>query len=372
MRYLIELKSFFERDKYRTGLFVLLVFLIIFSIYALHPHIAGDSFLYVDSIKVLETGTQPVGFIPMMIVSTYLGLKLIMFLNFFTGHIEISWLLLDSVLYFAMGMFFYSLLKRILKDARVAFLGTLFLVTNYAAVSFGLGFLMDMGGWVFYVASLYFSYLYLNSEGGKEDKWLYISSALVGIGGLYKEYAFVAYVVVFGLIIFKNWRNWPKIFKKVFITLGLALGPFLLLNVYGFISFHYTYLNWLLYNHKAYAYQNKIVEFIKSFGSIYNFGWFLFVGGFVILLQRTKKIFQTKDIDKNILFIWLTVLSCLSVLLWPVVTRVLFITMPATVLISCLFIKRINKYLVLSIFVAYVISSYLMDAYILNFVNLPF
>lgn len=361
-----------EKDKYKIGLFILLIFLAIFSVYALRPQIAGDSLLYTSSIEVLRTGVQPPGFVPMMIVSTYFGLRLIMFLDFFIENIAISWLVLDGVLYIAMGLFFYSLLKKIVGSAKTAFWGTLFLATNYAAVSFGLGYLMDMGGWAFYVASLYFSYRYLESENGG-NKWLFISSALVGVGGLYKEYAFVAYVIIFGLIVFKDWKNLLEILKKTIITGCLAFGPFFLLNVYGFFAFHYTYLDWFFFNQGAYDYQNRFVEFIKSFGSIYNFGWFLFIGGFYLLLKRSREMFRERNINKDTLFLWLVILSCFSVLLWPVVTRILFITMPAAVMVSSLLIRKMENriYIIAPLLLLYVISSYLMDAYVLDFVNLP-
>ena len=89
-----------------------------------------------------------------------------------------------------------------------------------------------------------------------------------------------------------------------------------------------------------------------------------------ILLKRTKEILK----DEKLLFIWLVISSSLVVFVWPVVTRVLFITIPAVTLVSTLFIKRINKYgyLVAGLLVFYALSSYFMDAYILDFVNLPF
>jgi hypothetical protein len=362
-----HIRSFFGEDEYRSSLLLILLFLCAFSIYALHPKIAGDSLLYTGSIQVLQTGIQPAGFMPMMIVSTYLGLRGIMFLDFFTKSIAVSWLLLDSILYVAAGMFFYALVKRIFKDAQVAFFATLFLMTNYAAVTFGLGFLMDMGGWAFYIASLYFSYRYLENEDMSE-KWLYISSLMVGIGGLYKEYAFVAYGIVFWIIVWRNWKNWKGIIKKIVLTGLIAFIPILLVNVYVYTHFnHYTYLNWFLYQ-KVYAYQNKVVEFIKSFGSIYNVGWFLFLGGLYMLLKQTKNIFK----DKNIFFMWLVILSAFCVVLWPVVTRVLFIAMPAAVLVSCLLIEKIKNrvYVITPILVVYVWVSFLMDAYILPTVNI--
>ncbi|MBN2094137.1 MAG: glycosyltransferase family 39 protein [Candidatus Zambryskibacteria bacterium] len=351
----------------------LLILLAVFSICLLQPQIAGDSFHYTDSIEVLKTGIVPEEFMPMMIVSTYLGLQSIMFFDLFTNSFKVSWLLLNGIFYVFMGLSAYLLIKEMFGDKLTAFLGALFLVVNYAVVVFGLAYMMDMGGWFFYMVSLYFSYKYFKNDN-ESDKWLYLSSVLVGLGGLYKEYAFVAYVVIFGIIIFRDWTDWLKILKKVIITGCISFGPFLLLNIYGFLKFDYTYLDWFL-EQKKYSFQNKTLEFIKSFGSIFNFGWLLFFPGFYLLLNRTKNMIKSKIINRDLIFIWLVIFSCISVLLWPVVTRVLFITMPAAILVSSLFIKKLSRNLrlciTLPILALYMISSYFMDSFILDFVNLP-
>jgi hypothetical protein len=353
---------------HKTVLFYILIFLAFFTPYVLGPLVEGDSLLYVNSIEVLRTGIAPAGFIPMMIISTPLGLAFIMLLNVSTSDLAVSWLILNATLYIGMGLFFYTLLRRFFQSEEVAFLGALFLATNYAALSFGLAFMMDVGGWFAYIAALYFAYRYL--EAG-ETRFLLFASASIGLGGLYKEYAFVAYVVLLGAILFRDRGQVFKKFTQVLTTGLIASTPFLLSNVYSFFVFdHYTYYDWFLHNQHSYTYQNRWIEFVKSFGSIYNFAWPLFIGGFYLLLKRSKNLFE----DKQALFIWLCLLSCLSVLLWPVVTRVLFITMPAVVLVSCLLVEKMKRRLaiILPVLILYILSSYFMDAYILDMVNLPF
>lgn len=358
----------FSEDKYKVLTFFLMLFLVCFSIYALKPEIEGDSLFYTESIQVLKTGISGEEFMPMMILTTYLGLRLIMFFDYFFQNIAVSWLVLDGLLYVTAGIFFYSLVNRIFNSSKVAFISTLFLMANYAAIVFGLGYLMDMGGWAAYIASLYFSWRYLEGYS-KEDKWIYISSAVIGIGGLYKEYAFVAYVIVFGSILWSHWGMWKEVFKKVFITGVLSFTPFALMNVYTFFYYNgYTYWDWFNYQ-KVYEYQNRPVEFIKSFGSIYTFGWFLFLPGLYIILKRIKETLR----DRTLVFIWLTIASSFSVILWPVVTRVLFITMPAIVLVTTLYInkKKESLLIVYLILLIYIVTCYLMDAFVLDFVNLP-
>jgi hypothetical protein len=171
------------------------------------------------------------------------------------------------------------------------------------------------------------------------------------------------------LILFAEWGNWRGVIKKICITGFLAFTPMLLINIYSFYVYHGTYLDWF-FNQPKYVYTSRVVEYVKSFGSLYNFGWFIFLGGVYLFFKRLKDIFT----DEKILFISLVCLSSLLVFVWPIVTRVLFITMPGAVLISSLFLKKIDKwwYAVVPLLVAYICSSYLMDSFILNFVNLPF
>lgn len=361
-----KIYSLFGKDQFKISLFFLLIFFSIFSIYIIHPVIESDSVSYVDAMSVLKTGVVPTGFSPYRIVTTYLGLRGIMLVDLFFGNLNISWLLFNSLLYIAMGMFFYSLLVKLIENRRTAFLGTLFLVTNYAGMIFSFHYLMDVGGWAFYIASIYFSFKYLES---RKYTWLLIASVLVGLGGLFKEYAYLAYVVVFGLIIFTYWKNWKEILKRIIVTGFLSFTPMLLINIYSHYVYHGTYLDWF-FNQPVYAYKSRLGEYVKAFGSLYNFGWFIFVGGVYLFLKRLKNILS----DEKILFIALVCASSLLVFVWPIVTRVLFITIPGVVLISSLFLKKIDKwwYAVVPLLVLYVISSYFMDSFILNFVNLPF
>ncbi len=355
------------RDKFKSWLLILLIFLSIFSILILNPQIKGDSVSYVQTIDVLRSGVTPEGFIPNRIITTYFGLQMIRFVDVIFNNIKISWILVSSLLYIIMGMFFYSFLKRLFFDSRVSFIGTLLLVTNYATVTSGLSYLMDIGGWTFYIISLYCSLLYLQT---KKINWLWLSATMLGLGGLFKESALLGYVVILGLIIFINWKEWSKIIRYTFFTGLITFGPFIIINIYSFFTYNYTYFSWLSAQ-SVYVYPSRIVEYVKSFGSLYNFGWFLFIPGLYLLLKEYKKIFK----DEIILFIYLTALSVLPVFIWTAITqRILFISVPALVIITSLFLKKINKwwYFLIPILVLYILSSFFMDSYILNIVNLSF
>lgn len=358
--------SFFKKDTYRSILFFLLIYLAIFSVHALRPEVGieSDSPSYIQSIQVLKTSVVPADFLANRIVTTYLGLRSVMVIDFLVHDIELSWLIMNSIFYIICGMFFYALLTRIVENSKVAFWGALLFVLNYGMVAFGLSYMMDIGGWTFYIISLYYSYSYLESGN---TKWLWTASLLTGVGGLFKEYSFLAYVVIFGSILFLAGREWRKSIQPVFISGLITFVPVVLLNVYAYLTFDYTYFSWF-FNQPEYVYSSRILEYIKAFGSLYNFGWFLFLAGGYILLKRTKEVF----IDKKIFFIWLVLLSSTAVFVWPIVTRVLFITLPGVVMVSSLVLKKIEKkwYFLVPLLILYIISSYLMNPYILNFVNI--
>ena len=47
------------------------------------------------------------------------------------------------------------------------------------------------------------------------------------------------------------------------------------MNIYSLFVYDYTYFNWLAFQGK-YVYQSRLLEYIKSFGSLFNFGWLFF------------------------------------------------------------------------------------------------
>lgn len=356
-----------ERRKVFKVLFFLGV-LILLNLFILPPKISSDSNTYLKSMRVLETGIVPPDFIPNRIMTTFVDMKILFFLRAFTGNIFVAWMIFNIILFIFGAMVFYFLLKSFFKDSITAFLGTALLVTNYAMLSFGLSYLMDMGGWAFYIACLYASFKYLES---KKDRYLLWAAAMVALGGLLKEYAFLGYIVILGSIFWINWGVWKKILKNIFVTGIIAFLPTLLIYSKVYFQYSYSYLNWFgsNSNHFGVLYHSRAVEFIKALGSLYNIGWLLFLGGLYYVL-RNKDRFLNKE---KLIFLGLVFLSALPIFEWPAITqRILFITMPFVILISSIFIaKHKNKYIYFSIFIlAYLLLTYTMDSYVLPLVNI--
>jgi len=367
--------NIFRRDV-RVSFFVLLAFTLVgiasFSIYALKPvpadrygHEGGDGSYWL-SMDLVETGQHSPDFLANRFVTGSAFIFSVVTIEKVVGNREVAWLLLNSLFYIGLCLCFYALATRVLQDKRVAFLSTLLLALNYATVVFGLSYGADASGWFFYVVALYCSFRYITS---KQQAWLWAAAALIGVGGLFKEYALCAYVVVAGSICIVERGKWLRLAGLVAATGMIAIAPFLLANLGTWLLFHYSYLNWWAYNQTRQSIypDSRLDEYIKVLGSLYNVAWIFGLGGLIIFWRRRKEVRHNTTLQ----FIILVILSSMPVLVWPPFQRVFFITAPAFAIVAGLFFKRVTRYwLLLPIFVAYALFAYLLDAYIFKMVNI--
>ncbi len=340
----------------------------LFSLYIFHPvpsNVYGDfgDGSYWQAMDAIEFGHHESYFLPNRITSG-IGLVLTVIAG---GHVfgsrEFTWMLMSILSYIGIGLFFYALARRLLKNERAALLSTLIVVFNYGALVWGLNYTADGMGWFFFVAALYFSFRFL--EDGRE-KWLWWAVASVAIGGIFKEYAPCAYIAIAASIALWSGYSWQK---KIFLmtTTGvLCLVPFILANWYSYLAFHYTYLDWWHYNHTNQVQYpgSYFEEYIKILGGIYTFMWFVFIPGLFIFWQRRKELKSNRALQ----FIIVTALASLPVFIWPPFQRIFFITVPAFALICGLYFSRMKErslFWVVPLLILYILAGYLMDAYLL-------
>lgn len=365
--------SSFGKDLYKPIISILLIIIPLVSILVFNPKMdGGDSQTYVEAINFLKNDVSSIDFVPNRIVTTYLGLRSVMFLTSLTGSLYFSWLFINILLFIFGFMFFYKLVS-LLFSPKVSFWSTILLATNYSAINFGPAFLMDMGGWAFYIVSVYFTFKYLFTEN---KTYFWLSAILISLGGLWKEYAFLGLIVLFLTYIYLNYKKgWFKVLRTMFLAGIFVFSPILLLNLVVYLKFHYTYANWFSYQAK-YVYGSRIIEYIKAFGSLYNFGWFLFLPGLYIFSKKILNQYGNKLVDdenKKDLFVLFVLISTLPFLVWPAITqRVLFIVIPGVILVTSYFLeKNTSKYYILiPILTLYVLSNFLMNSYILKIINL--
>jgi len=359
----------YNKSKIFFWFFISLVsFTCLFSIYSFKPIIDGDGITYVQAINVLRGDVVPLSFVPNRILTTFFGLESIILFSKIFGSIEAGWLILNIILFFILNITFYKLVLCIFKSDWTAFLASSFLVLNYGMIFFGLDYWMDIGGWTFYIISLCFILKYI--ETGERKSLLY-SSLFIGVGVLFKEYAFLALIPMVVILAYENWFNLIKMFKKSLALVFISLIPIATVYFYVFEKFRYTYVDWLSMNNNYYIYNSRIIEYIKSFGSLYNVLVVLVLGGLYYFFHNRDTIVPEK---KTQVFIVSIVVSVFPVFMWPAITqRILFITVPAMLLVASFLFKKQENYwwLFLFVLVIYAVFNFNMSYLLFNF-NLPF
>lgn len=355
-----------KTDKYFLVLGICIITLVFCSFFFLQPQVAGDSITYLNAIDFLKTGKTGENFMPNRIITNFGALYVIISLSKIFGSTTGVWLALNAAFYAVSSFIFYKLLLLIFENNKTAFLGTLFLSGNYSFIWFGPNFLMDVGGWMFYIISLLFTFRYSKFNNRKD---LLLASLSVGMGGLFKEYALLGIIPIFAFLVYENRKDFAVMAKKGILPVILCFLPIVIVYAYAYFRLEYTYFDWFGVALEKYEYKSRIIEYIKSFGSLLNFLGILFIAGLWTFWR------QIKILDRKIeVFVLSTVASVLPAFLWPAITqRVLFITVPAVIIIACFFFKKYENYFhwYIPILTVYVLASFFMDLFILDFVNLP-
>lgn len=343
------------------------------------PHILeGDAVSYVDAARAyaedshlvidLSSEITPEIVAVHRMLTTTLGIQTLRFFAALTGSFEVGWLVMDVVLFFAGSIVLYLLLAKFFDSDRVAFVGGLFFAGNYSMLSQGLGYFMDISGWFFYLLALLFVYLYIESGS---YRILLIAALITAVGGFFKENAYMAAIPIGGILLFEYYKQ-PLTFLAKSIPLGLIIvGPAVLQHIRIYLEYGYTYTYWIHVSQDFYEYESIIVEYIKSFGSLLTFLAPVAALGVWEFFRRFND--ETFSAKKKIFMVFM-VLSSIPAVMWPAITqRVLFLAVPSAIFIACLFVKRFERYwyAFLPIVALYALAGLLMDAYILDFVNLP-
>lgn len=350
-----------------TYISIFLLALVGISFMILPPHLWSDSYSYLTSIEVLKTGNIPPNFVPNRILTTYAGLQIVVFLSYIFGSVSKAWLFMNIAFYIIANLFFYKLLKEFFESRRVAFWGMVLLATNYAMITFGPTYLMDMGGWTFYLMAIFLVFRFLKTQ---KIEYLVWGALVTGFGGLFKEYGFLGFVPILISLIFYYRNNLKNLIKYSLLLSALTVLPVILVHTLVYVNYHYSYLDWLSFNENLLKNSSpNLLSYVKVFGSLFTFGWFLFIGGVYTLLKRGREIFNQQQIILAITMFF----SIIPLLLWPGITqRIFFIAIPFLILISCVFLKKYESriYLFVPLFMTYILVNCTMDKYILPLINI--
>lgn len=371
----MQSKVYIMQQSFKIDRFFLVVaastlVLVVLSFFLLKPEISGDGITYINSIRFLETGEKTLDFFPNRLITTMGGMEIIIIFGKLFGSQTGVWLWMNIIFYIISSFVFYRLLHLVFENKKIALLGTLFLIGNYATLSFGLNYLMDMGGWMFYILSLFFTMRYAKN-GEKRD--LLLAALSVGVGGLFKEYALLGCIPIGLFLVYENRKSIVDIIKHSIIPALVATLPVAIVYTAVYFYFDYTYADWVN-NSYQYDYSSsfllRIAEYIKSLGSLYNILGVFVVGGLFVFWKEYSHL-----PNRTRLFVIGAVLSFLPVFFWGGVTqRILFITVPASIILASFLFKKYEQYFSLYIgaFLLYLILNFCIDSFILTRINLPF
>ncbi|MFH1255409.1 MAG: glycosyltransferase [bacterium] len=332
------------------------------------PFIFADSKSYYQAMMFLK-GLPVEGVLPLnRLLTTPLMLDVSLFLNNFIGDLYSSMLAANIVFYCLITAIFYKLAYLIYKSRAAAFAGSVLFLSNYYIINFGLAYLSDMGGWMFFALSTLFAVKYFQT---KSDKFYYLSVFSSSFGFLFKEYGAVG-IASLGMLILFSAMPWRKKIKKIiFAGLLFAAAP-IIYHVFFYWRFHYSYFDWYLFNMGKYVYSGNFSSLsyrlflsIKVLGWLFSLGWPVLVCG----LYQEKKHFD-KDRAKILLCL---LPASFMFFLWPALDqRIAFIFVLWLALIAGFGLSKIrNKYFVVFVLLAYILINYNIK-YLLEIINLPF
>lgn len=370
------------RREDRFFFFTFVTCVLVFASLSLYffPHIIeGDAVGYLQAVRVYQGEAPQPHILPDQkevtldvvtihrMLTTPFGIQAVRMFSDVFGSDIVGWLAWDTILFFSVNILFYLLLLRVFRSPRTAFVGGLFFAGNYSMVIHGLALFMDIGGWFFYILSIFWLFAYI--ESGKYRDLLFATLSIT-VGGFFKENAFVAFIPLAAILLYEGYPS-PVRFLKRIVPLGLIIAvPTVIHHVQIYLQYGYTYAYWIHLT-ATYHYSSRIVEYVKSLGSLLTFlAPVSLLGAFAFIRPAPE---FPLDIKRRI-FIVSVLISSLPAVLWLAITqRVLFMVVPGAVLLACVFIQRYERYwyVFLPILVLYVLAALTMDSFILNYVNLP-
>lgn len=367
----------FMKKIYQSPFFLLYLLIIINILVAYFflktPFIPGlgDSFTYYEAMRFFQG--QPVDPVPYnRLLTSPLMLGFSIFFSYFTGGLYSGMAAVNIIFYAVFVYIIYKLILEIYTDEKVAFLGSILVLANFAMFTWGISFVVDMGGWFFFILATLFAVKYFKAENWPAGRRFYFFSVLsASIGVLFKEYGALGLISLVFLIAASK-DAWPDKIKKIIGSGLLFLAIPALYHLSFYWRYHYSYFNWYVHNYYEYlgnpnpaGVTYNLPTLIKVLGWLFSVGWPIWLFG---LWQEIK---SNDKIRQRILLAILP--ASVTFLFWPSFTqRVAFIFVPWLAMIAGFGLAKIkNKYLIAAILAIYILANYYMD-WLLKAVNLPF
>jgi 4-amino-4-deoxy-L-arabinose transferase-like glycosyltransferase len=313
--------------------------LYVVATFSLQPpfDLAGDAPGYLEAMRVLNGMHPPDGFIPNRILTTFGGVSTVAALAWITGNYLASWFFVNTLYFFGLAFVSYFLFRRITGSDIGSILGALFLVGNYDVLVFGLNYLMDISGWFWFMLSLLFLSIYME---GDDRRFLWGAALAAGVGTLFKEYAFFAFLPLGVYLLYRHWRS-PREMIRAVVPCAVSLLPLVLVHIIVYLAYGYSYFDWYGMNTETFAFEGWAWNAGRSFLVVLGFMLPVSLLGIFAFVHRAR----TSLDARKILFVVSLALPALAVFLWPIITeRLVFLFVPLAALLAAFAVARYERH----------------------------
>lgn len=308
-------------EKHKIILFLfLLATLNLFTFWALydfHPNNDTDSFIWLINFFRNPHGLSGPFIYPNRYLNPFyavIGSKVLFFMSS-----EQSLITTNIVFYYGLVFLTYGLIRRVFKNNFIGFVSAITVMTGYAMVRYALTQVQDIGGYFWFLLTIYAGWRWW--EDNKNKSWLYLGGIAVAFGVLTKESGCMGALFV-GILFFFNKVSWKE---RMLNLVRFSIFPFatIIINRSRGADVNYNSASWFVDNWKIFAANNYTL--LKWFGvhaSTYNILWLFIAVGLYFLIRNWK------NLDRNIKVYLLAVIpSSMSYYLWSLfIARTVFIS----------------------------------------------
>jgi|GEM_PF-2296846 hypothetical protein len=311
MDYLNSLKN------HKNALIVLVLFVVIFLvvfkfIFGFHPN--NDTEGYIYSIQFFR------GEFPDIYPNRYLNpfYPLIAAKVLFFLPPASSLIVLNMVFYCGIAFLSYDLFRRVFRNTVIGLISSILIVSSYPMVRYALTQVQDMGGYFWFIATIYASWRWYED---RHWQWITIAGICTAFGLLTKESGAMG-ALFFGVLVLLEITSLKN---KLWSFTQFSIWPFvtLLINRMRGYDVGYNSYQWLVDNWRIYAEQNyTLFKWLGVNISTYNVILpFFLIGLYLIFKARNTP-------DKNInLFLFASIPAGISYFAWPLfIGRTVFIS----------------------------------------------
>ena len=275
-----------------------------------------------------------------------------------TGNDAFGIIAINIIFYFLLVPIFYRIGVLIFDNQKTAFIATVILFTNWVLFTYGTAFLVDMGGWFFFLLTTMCALEYYRDPTRRSYFYYGILSSIVGV--FFKEYGALGMATLGILVAASHTPAMQKIkdIATAFLLFGTALVAY---HLWFYLHFDYTYLSWYGHNYESYAapesgsYKHDFSHLIRVLVLIFLPGWPIFLLGGVRIVKELRG-----RVASLLIPLGAMLPASLAFLAWPSFAhRIAFTLIPWVALVAAFGLARIQKrWLILGVLIGYALVNY--------------